>query len=117
MTGSLCPVNEVVALAKKYNVEVYIDDAHGIGVMGLQGRGTVDHFGLTDEVDYIMGTFSKSFASIGGFVAGSEAMNYVRHSESFIFSASMPPSAVATVSKCIDIVTRDHQIHDQLWKM
>ena len=118
MTGSLCPVNEVVALAKKYNVEVYIDDAHGIGVMGRQGRGTVDHFGLTDEVDYIMGTFSKSFASIGGFVAGSkEAMNYVRHSaRSFIFSASMPPSAVATVNKCIDIVTRDHQIHDQLWK-
>ena len=66
MTGSLCPVNEVAALAKKYNVEVYIDDAHGIGVMGRQGRGTVDHFGLTDEVDYIMGTFSKSFASIGG---------------------------------------------------
>ena len=118
MTGSLCPVDKVVALAKKYNVEVYIDDAHGIGVMGLQGRGTVDHFGLTDKVDYIMGTFSKSFASIGGFVAGSkEAMNYVRHSaRSFIFSASMPPSAVATVSKCIDIVTRDHQIHDQLWR-
>ena len=118
MTGSICPVPQVRELCQKYGAELYIDDAHGIGVMGDKGRGTVHYFDETENVDYIMGTFSKSFASIGGFVAGSkESMDYVRHTaRAFMFSASMPPSAVATVSKCLEIIMRDDTIHDQLWK-
>ncbi len=117
MTGSICPVTDVRKLCQKYGAELYIDDAHGIGVMGNKGRGTVDYFNETKQVNYIMGTFSKSFASIGGFVAGSkDAMDYVRHTaRSFMFSASMPPSAVATVSKCLEIILRDDHIHDTLW--
>lgn len=117
MTGDVLKLPEVVALAKKYGAYVYVDDAHGIGVMGPQGRGTMHHFDLAREVDFNMGTFSKSFASIGGVISGSkDAIDYVRHSaRSFMFSASMPPAAVATVSACIDMVTSDPTILENLW--
>ena len=117
MTGDILRLPEVVALAKKYGAYVYVDDAHGLGVMGAQGRGTMNHFNVTKDVDFNMGTFSKSFASIGGVISGSaDAIDYVRHSaRSFMFSASMPPAAVATVSACIDVVTADESILANLW--
>lgn len=117
MTGDVMNLPEIVRLAKKYSAFVYVDDAHGLGVMGPQGRGTMQHFELQNDVDFNMGTFSKSFASIGGVISGSkEAIDYIRHSaRSFMFSASMPPSAVATVSACIDVVTKDPSILENLW--
>lgn len=117
MTGDIIKLPQVIELAKKYEAIVYIDDAHGLGVLGENGRGTASHFGLTNDIHFNMGTFSKSFASIGGFVSGpKEAMDFVKHSaRSFMFSASMPPSAVATVSKCIDIVKSDDSILKNLW--
>jgi 7-keto-8-aminopelargonate synthetase-like enzyme len=117
MTGDVMKLPEVVALAKKYGAYVYVDDAHGLGVMGPQGRGTMHHFELAKEVDFNMGTFSKSFATIGGVISGThEAIDYIRHTaRSFMFSASMPPAAVATVSACIDMVTTDPSILNNLW--
>lgn len=117
MTGDIMKLPETVALAKKYGAYVYVDDAHGLGVMGPQGRGTMAHFDVTKDVDFNMGTFSKSFASIGGVISGNrDSMDYVKHAaRSFMFSASMPPSAVATVSKCIEIVQRDDLILKNLW--
>lgn len=118
MTGDILDLPKVIELARKYDAYVYVDDAHGIGVMGNKGRGTMDHFGLTDQVDFNMGTFSKSFASIGGVMSGTkEDMDYVKHSaRSFMFSASMPPSAVATVSACLDVIEKDDSIHENLWE-
>lgn len=117
MTGDIMKLPEVVALAKKYSAYVYVDDAHGMGVMGPQGRGTMNHFELAPEVDFNMGTFSKSFASIGGVISGTrDSIDYIRHTaRSFMFSASMPPAAVATVSACIDMVTSDESILTNLW--
>lgn len=117
MTGDILRLPEIVALSKKYGAYVYVDDAHGLGVMGHQGRGTMNHFDVVKDVDFNMGTFSKSFASIGGVISGSaDAIDYVKHSaRSFMFSASMPPSAVATVSACIDVVTKDPSILKNLW--
>ena len=117
MTGDILRLPEVVKLAKKYGAYVYVDDAHGLGVMGPQGRGTMAHFDVVKDVDFNMGTFSKSFASIGGVISGSkDAIDYVRHSaRSFMFSASMPPAAVATVSACIDVVQNDETILNNLW--
>jgi 8-amino-7-oxononanoate synthase len=117
MTGDVMKLPETVALAKKYGAYVYVDDAHGLGVMGPQGRGTMNHFNVQKDVDFNMGTFSKSFASIGGVISGNkDAMDYVQHTaRSFMFSASMPPSAVATVSKCLEIVQRDDSILQNLW--
>jgi 8-amino-7-oxononanoate synthase len=117
MTGDVLRLPEVVKLAKKYGAYVYVDDAHGLGVMGPQGRGTMSHFELTKDVDINMGTFSKSFASIGGVISGSkDIIDYIRHTaRSFMFSASMPPSAVATVSACIDVISADDTILENLW--
>ena len=117
MTGELALLPEVVELAEKYGAHVYNDDAHGIGVMGRKGSGTMDHFGITDKVALNMGTFSKSFASIGGVVTGSADMiDYIKHTaRSFMFSASMAPSAVATVSACLDVIEQDDTLHDRLW--
>ena len=97
MEGDLAKLPEIVKLKHKYNCSIMVDEAHGIGVFGKQGRGVCDHFGLTDEVDLIMGTFSKSMASIGGFIAGDkDTINYLRHTcRSYIFSASNAPSATA----------------------
>lgn len=117
MTGDILNLTDVVRLAKKYGASIYVDDAHGIGVMGDRGRGTMNHFGLTKDVDLNMGTFSKSFASIGGVLSGNADMiDYVKHTaRSFMFSASMAPSAVATVSACIDVILSDDTIHQRLW--
>ncbi len=117
MTGDILKLPEVVALAEKYGAMIYVDDAHGIGVMGHLGRGTMAHFDLTNKVDFNMGTFSKSFASIGGVISGTaDGIDYVKHcARSFMFSASMPPSAVATVSACIDVINSGEPIHENLW--
>jgi len=117
MEGDIVKLPELVELAEKYNTKVYVDDAHSIGVLGDHGRGTADHFGLNDRVDLIMGTFSKSFASLGGFIAGDEpVIHYIKHhSRALIFSASMPPSAVATVLACLDIMESDTERMEQLW--
>jgi 7-keto-8-aminopelargonate synthetase-like enzyme len=117
MTGDIAKLPEMVEIAKKYNVLVYVDDAHGLGVMGDSGRGTINHFNLSNHVPFNMGTFSKSFASIGGFVSGpSEAIEYIKHSaRSFIFSASMPPAAVATAMACVDILSNDDSVVRKLW--
>jgi len=119
MEGDIAKLPDIVDLAKKYHARVMVDDAHSIGVLGENGRGTAEHFNLEDEVDIIMGTFSKSFASIGGFIAGSEeVIHYVKHfSRALIFSASPPPSAVATVSKALDIIMAEPQRRKHLWQI
>lgn len=119
MEGDIAPLPEIVALAEKYDAAVMVDDAHSLGVLGNCGRGTADHFGLTDKVDLIMGTFSKSFGSLGGFVAGDHALiNYIKHhSRSLIFSASMPPANIAAASKAIDIMLEEPQRIEHLWDL
>ena len=119
MEGDIAPLPEICALAEKYNAGILVDDAHGLGVIGRDGRGTADHFGVTDKVDLIMGTFSKSFGSLGGFIAGSSNMiNYIKHNaRSLIFSASMPPANVAAVSKAIDIMLSEPERISHLWDL
>ena len=119
MEGDVANLPEIVALAKKYNAAVYVDEAHGIGVFGKQGRGTCDHFGVAQDVDLIMGTFSKSFASLGGFVAtDSITANYLRHnSRSYIFSASITPASTAAVSAALDIMETEPERIEHLWEM
>ncbi|MGN0748186.1 MAG: aminotransferase class I/II-fold pyridoxal phosphate-dependent enzyme [Christensenellales bacterium] len=109
MSGEICNLPEIVRLAKKYGARVMVDDAHGLGVIGEGGRGTASHFGLEKEVDIIMGTFSKSLASLGGYMACSKSVaNYVRHnSRPFIFSASIPPANVACARKALEILKRE----------
>ena len=118
MEGDIVNLPDLVELAEKYSTKVYVDDAHSIGVLGDHGRGTAHHFGCVDRVDLVMGTFSKSFASLGGFIAGEEiVIQYIKHhSRPFIFSASMPPSAVATVLACLDIMESDTERLEQLWR-
>ena len=117
MEGDIVPLPEMVELAEKYDAEIMLDDAHSIGVLGHQGRGTADHFGLTDKVDLIMGTFSKSLGSLGGFIAAdADIINYLKHNaRSLIFSASMPPSNVAAVSRAIDIMLDEPERIQHLW--
>lgn len=118
MTGDIAKLDEMKALADKYGAFLYVDDAHGLGVLGPRGEGTPKHFGLEKEVDLVMGTFSKSFASIGGCVSGrKDMMDHIQFSaRSFMFSASMPPASVATVSACLDLVMADDsKIHENLW--
>ena len=119
MEGDIAPVPTLVEFCEKYNASLMIDDAHGLGVMGRCGRGTADHFGLTDKVELIMGTFSKSFGSLGGFIAGDhEVINFLKHnSRSLIFSASMPPANVAAVSRAIDIMLSEPERLDHLWAL
>ena len=119
MEGDIAPVPQLVELCEKYNASLMIDDAHGLGVMGDHGRGTANQFGLTDKVDLIMGTFSKSFGSLGGFIAGDhEVLNYLKHnSRSLIFSASMPPANVAAVSRAIDIMLSEPERLEHLWAL
>ena len=107
--GVFSMLPEIIKLAEKYGASVMVDEAHGFGVLGDHGRGVCNHFGLTDKVDLIMGTFSKSFASIGGFIAGSKTtINYIRHhARSYIFSASCTPAATAAASKALDIMLRE----------
>ncbi len=117
MEGDLADVPGIVKLAKKYNVRVIVDDAHGVGVMGKNGRGTCEHFGLNDEVDLITATFSKSFASLGGFVAGdSKVIQYIKHhARSLIFSASITPAALGAADKALDIIQNEPHRRERLW--
>ena len=119
MEGDVAKLPEIVALAKKYNASVMVDEAHGIGVFGRQGRGTCDHFGVSQDVDLIMGTFSKSFASIGGFIAADESIiNYLRHhSRSYIFSASNTPAATAAANAALDIMMNEPERIQHLWDL
>lgn len=109
MGGDICKLPEIVALAKKYGARVMVDDAHGLGVLGEHGRGTAEHFGLENEVDIYMGTFSKSLASLGGYMAAKkEVCEYVRHvSRPFIFCASITPANVACARKALEILKRE----------
>ncbi len=109
MTGAICKLDKIVILAKEYGARVMVDDAHGFGVLGKNGRGTAEHFGLEDEVDIIMGTFSKSLASLGGYMASSKkVVNYVKHkSRPFIFSAAITPANTMTALKSLRILREE----------
>jgi 8-amino-7-oxononanoate synthase len=117
MEGDIVKLPEIVALAKKYDAAVMVDDAHSLGVIGVNGRGTSSHFGLSDQVDLIMGTFSKSLASIGGFIASDfDTINFIRHkARSLIFSASMPPASAASVIAALDIILSEPERIQKLW--
>ena len=119
MEGDLAKLPEIVALKKKYNCSVMVDEAHGIGVFGRPGRGVCDHFGLTDDVDLIMGTFSKSLASIGGFIAGdADTINWLRHTcRTYIFSASNTPAATAAAMEALHIIQEEPQRIEALWNV
>ena len=118
MEGNIVELPSVVALAREYGARVMVDDAHAIGVLGEFGGGTAQHFGIEGQVDLVMATFSKSFASIGGAAAASEdVIHYLKHhARSLIFSASMPPSAVATVLACLDVIEREPERRARLWE-
>ncbi len=117
MEGDVCNLPEIVRLAKQYNANIMVDDAHGLGVMGELGKGTCNHFGLTDEVDLIMGTFSKSLATIGGFIACShEVANWLKHTaRSLIFSASIAPANAAAVIAALELIQQEPERLEQLW--
>ena len=119
MEGDVANVPEIVKLAKKYNASVMVDEAHGIGVFGKGGRGVCNHFGVTDDVDLVMGTFSKSFASLGGFIAtDKEITNFLRHhSRSYIFTASITPASTAAALKAIDIMESEPERQEHLWEI
>ncbi len=119
MEGDLAKLPEIVELKYKYNCSVMVDEAHGIGVFGKQGRGVCDHFGLTKDVDLIMGTFSKSLASIGGFIASdADTINYLRHTcRTYIFSASNTPAATAAALEALHIIQQEPERIEKLWKV
>ena len=119
MEGDLANLPEIVRLKDKYNASIMVDEAHGLGVFGRDGRGVCDHFGLTDQVDVIMGTFSKSLASIGGFVAADkDTINWLRHnSRSYIFSASNTPAATAAARAALHILKSEPERRENLWKI
>ena len=119
MEGDVANLPEIVRLAKKYDAQIMVDEAHGIGVFGKGGRGTCDHYGVTNDVDLIMGTFSKSFASLGGFIAtDKEITNFLRHhSRSYIFTASITPASTAAALKAIDIMEQEPERQEHLWEM
>lgn len=118
MEGDIARLPQIVELAIKYDAQVMVDDAHGLGVVGDHGRGTADHFGLTDEVDLIMGTFSKSLATIGGFIASShEVINFLKHNaRSLIFSASIAPANAAAVIAALEIMQSEPERLERLWE-
>ncbi|MDE7408197.1 MAG: aminotransferase class I/II-fold pyridoxal phosphate-dependent enzyme, partial [Muribaculaceae bacterium] len=119
MEGDVANLPEIVRLAKQYDASVMVDEAHAIGVFGRQGRGTCDHFGVSKDVDLIMGTFSKSFASLGGFIAcDKEITNFLRHhSRSYIFTASITPASTAAASKALDIMEQEPERMEHLWSI
>ncbi|MBE6293781.1 MAG: aminotransferase class I/II-fold pyridoxal phosphate-dependent enzyme [Bacteroidales bacterium] len=119
MEGDIANLPEIVRLKEKYNASIFVDEAHGLGVLGNMGRGTCDHFGVTKDVDLIMGTFSKSLATIGGFVAGDkEVINYIRHNaRSYIFSASNTPAATAAAIEALHIIKEEPERLENLWKV
>ena len=117
MEGDLADVPRIVELKKKFNARLMVDDAHGVGVMGEHGRGTMEHFGLEHEADLVMGTFSKSLAAVGGYVVGdSKVIDYIKHNaRSLMFSAAPPPASVASVIKAIEIIEREPERRQRLW--
>ena len=119
MEGDVANLPKIVELAKKYNATVMVDEAHSIGVFGEGGRGICNHYGLTDDVDLVMGTFSKSFASLGGFIAtDKEITNFLRHhSRSYIFTASITPASTAAALKAIDLMIEEPERQENLWKL
>ena len=119
MEGDIAPLTQIVELAEKYNGSIYVDEAHSLGVLGNQGRGVCNHFGVTDKVDIIIGTFSKSLATIGGFVAAdATVMDYLRHhSRPYIFSASISPAATASVLAALDVMQQEPERLQNLWDM
>src|SRR5690606_5823733 len=118
MEGNIVDLPSLVELAERYGAEVMVDDAHSIGVLGEHGGGTAQHFGMVDRVSLITATVSKSFASIGGVVAGSEeVIHYLKHhARSLIFSASMPPASVATVLAALDVIESEPERREALWR-
>lgn len=119
MEGDLINLPKVVELSKKYSAKIMVDDAHGIGVMGKSGRGTSEHFGVEDDIDLVMGTFSKSIASLGGFVAGdAKVISYIKHfARALIFSASITPASVATAIATVDIIQTEPERRERLWNI
>ena len=119
MEGDVANLPEIVRLAKKYNASIMVDEAHALGVLGKQGRGSCDHFGVTKDVDLIMGTFSKSFAALGGFIASDkDTINYLRHNaRTYIFSASCTPASIAAADAALDIMLNEPERIEQLWKL
>ena len=119
MEGDLANLPGIIELVKKYKAKVMVDDAHGIGVMGENGRGTAEHFGVEDDIDLVMGTFSKSIASLGGFVAGEEkVISYIKHfARSLIFSASITPASVATALATLGIIQNEPERRERLWNI
>jgi len=119
MEGDLANLPEIVKLAKKHKAQLMVDDAHGIGVMGENGRGTCEHFNVEDDVDLVMGTFSKSFASLGGFIAGGKkVISYIKHhARALIFSASITPASVATVLASLDVFETEPERREKLWQI
>ncbi len=117
MEGDICNLPEIVKLAKKYGARIIVDDAHASGILGKTGRGTCEHFGLEKEVDLVVGTCSKTFATVGGFVVGdADVIHYLRHSaRSQIFSAALPPASIASISKALDLIWDDMSRKDKLW--
>lgn len=118
MEGDIINLPRLVEVAAEHSAAIMVDDAHAVGVLGPNGRGTAEHYGLEDSVDIVMGTFSKSFASLGGYIASSrEVINYVKHiARELIFSASMPPAAVAAVRAALEIIKDEPERREQLWK-
>jgi len=118
MEGDLADLPRIVELKKKFDARLMVDDAHGVGVMGEHGRGTMEHFGLEDEADLVMGTFSKSLATVGGFVVGdSKIIDFIKHnSRSLMFSAAPPPASVASVIKALEIIEREPERRQRLWE-
>jgi len=119
MEGDIANLKDIVRLAKKYNANIMVDEAHAIGILGNQGRGTCDHFGVSHDVDLIMGTFSKSFASLGGFIASDkDTINYLRHNaRTYIFSASCTPASIAAANASLDIMLNEPERTANLWKI
>jgi len=117
MEGDVAPLPEILAVAREFDAGLMVDDAHGIGVLGPTGRGTAEHFGLEDEVDLVMGTFSKSMASVGGFIAGDAVVvDYIKHrARSMIFSAAPPPASVAAALATVEIMDREPERRERLW--
>lgn len=118
MEGDIADIPKIAEVSQRYKCRLMVDDAHGVGVLGATGAGTAEHFGVENNVDLIMGTFSKSFACIGGFIAGeASVIDYIKHeARTFLFSASIPPSAVATVHAALEIIKSEPERREQLWK-
>lgn len=118
MEGDVAPLKEIVELKKKYNTRLFVDEAHGIGVFGENGRGTGEHFGVEDEIDLVMGTFSKSFGSLGGVIAGpAKVIEFIKHkARSMIFQAAMTPAACGAALKSLEIIQAEPERRKNLWR-